>query len=301
MSARLCAACSRSRSKATRSRASWRFWASRINGAAYEACKDKTSVKKALSVPELEEWLLEKFQKDLRIPLPDKTTDIFSAGVDSLQTTRIWRAIKKDLDLGSGSDSLSQNAVFEQGTVEARANHLYQLRTGGDASKEEDETKVMEELIEKYSNFTTHFPATASPPEKEVLLVTGATGNLGSRLVPALLTHGHSVVVYVRSVSKLESLIPATVHEQITIVQGDATDAQAIKKAIIGHKCEAVVSTAGVAALAPWAKSELPVIFKAVLDAVREAGAERGSPLRVWFLGGQGVLYYPGTQSMLSN
>src|SRR5215211_8659435 len=46
MSARLCAACSRSRSRATRSRASWRFWSSKISGAAYEACSDKMSVKK---------------------------------------------------------------------------------------------------------------------------------------------------------------------------------------------------------------------------------------------------------------
>lgn len=133
------------------------------------------------------------------------------------------------------------------------------------------------------------------------VLLLGATGNLGSRLIPALLTYGHDVVAYVRSASKLESLMPATIYEQISIVQGDATDSQAIKEAIIDHKCEAVVSTAGVAALAPWAKSELPVIFKAVLDAVREAGTERKSPLRVWVLGGQGVLYYPGTQSMLSN
>lgn len=133
------------------------------------------------------------------------------------------------------------------------------------------------------------------------VLLLGATGNLGSRLIPALLTHGHSVVAYVRSASKLESLIPATVYEQVTIVQGNATESQAIEKAIIDHKCEGVVSTAGVAALAPWAKSDLPVIFRAVLDAVREVGVERKSPLRVWFLGGQGVLYYPGTQSMLSN
>jgi nucleoside-diphosphate-sugar epimerase len=132
------------------------------------------------------------------------------------------------------------------------------------------------------------------------VLLLGATGNLGSRLVPALLTHGHSVVAYVRSASKLETLLPATVYEQVTVVQGDAKSSQSIKKAILDHKCDAVVSTAGVAALAPWAKSDLPEIFRAVLDAAREAGRERQHPLRVWFLGGQGVLYYPGTQSMLS-
>ena len=142
--------------------------------------------KLAMSVPELEAWLLAKFQKDLRIPLPDKTTDIFSAGVDSLQTTRIWRAIKQELDLGSSSESLSQNAVFEQGTVEALAKHLYQLRTGGKADEEEDETKVMQDLIEKYSTFTTHFPTIATQPTKEVVIVTGATGNLGAFIVEEL-------------------------------------------------------------------------------------------------------------------
>ena len=150
------------------------------------SANDNGKAKLALSVPDLEDWLLAKFQKDLRIPLPDKTTDIFSAGVDSLQTTRVWRAIKQELDLGSGSESLSQNAVFEQGTVQALAKHLYQLRAGGDVDEEEDETKVMQDLIEKYSTFTTHFPTIATQPTKEVVIVTGATGNLGAFIVEEL-------------------------------------------------------------------------------------------------------------------
>ena len=133
------------------------------------------------------------------------------------------------------------------------------------------------------------------------VLLLGATGNLGSRLVPALLTHGHSVVAFVRSSNKLESLLPPSVYQQITVVQGDATDPISVKGAILDARCDAVVSAAGLAALAPWRKSEFPTIFHAVLDAVREAGMERKNPLRTWFLGGMGVLYYPGTESMLSN
>lgn len=132
------------------------------------------------------------------------------------------------------------------------------------------------------------------------VLLLGATGNLGSRLIPALLAHNHSVFAYVRTPSKLQSLLPATIYENITVVQGDATDSQSIKQAIIENKCEGVVNTAGVAALAPWVTSDLPMIFRAVLKAVREAGAERTRPLRAWFLGGQGVLFYPGTESVLS-
>ncbi|KAF2093395.1 NAD(P)-binding protein [Rhizodiscina lignyota] len=133
------------------------------------------------------------------------------------------------------------------------------------------------------------------------VLLLGATGNLGSRLIPALLTHGHSVVAFVRSSNKLESLLPTSVYQQITVVQGDATDPTSVKMAILYAECDAVVSSAGVAAMAPWGKSQLPTIFRAVLNGVREAGTDRKKPLRIWFLGGLGVLYYPGTESMLSN
>jgi uncharacterized protein YbjT (DUF2867 family) len=133
------------------------------------------------------------------------------------------------------------------------------------------------------------------------VLLLGATGNLGIRLVPALLTHGHSVVAYVRSSSKLESLLPTDVYRQIAVVHGDAKDPVAIKRAILDSGCEAVVNTAGVAALAPWGKSDLPVIFRAVLDAVREVGIERKKPLRTWFLAGMGVLQYPGSESIISS
>ena len=133
------------------------------------------------------------------------------------------------------------------------------------------------------------------------VLVVGATGNLGVRLVAALLTHGHSVVAFARSSNKLESLLPTSVYRQIAVVQGDATDQVSIKRAILDASCDAVVNSAGLAALPPWGKSELPAIFHAVLDAVREAGLERKKPLRSWFLAGLGVLYYPGSESMLSN
>ncbi|KAF2788445.1 NAD(P)-binding protein [Melanomma pulvis-pyrius CBS 109.77] len=133
------------------------------------------------------------------------------------------------------------------------------------------------------------------------VLVIGATGNLGIRLVAALLTHGHNVVAFVRSSNKLESLLPPSVYRQIEVVQGDATDPVSIKKAILDANCDAVVNTAGLAALAPWGKSELPAIFRAVVDAVRGAGLDRKKPLRAWFLAGLGVLYYPGSESMLSS
>ncbi|KAG9598219.1 NAD(P)-binding protein, partial [Aureobasidium melanogenum] len=133
------------------------------------------------------------------------------------------------------------------------------------------------------------------------VLLVGATGNLGQRLVAALLTHGHEVVAYVRSSNKLQALLPASVHSKIAIVEGNATDTASIKRAILENDCEAVVNTAGVAAMAPWKRNNLPEIFSAVLKGTQQAGSERNQPLRIWLLGGLGVLNFPGTETMLSN
>jgi nucleoside-diphosphate-sugar epimerase len=132
------------------------------------------------------------------------------------------------------------------------------------------------------------------------VLLIGATGNLGSRLVAALLSHNHRVVAFVRSPKKLESLIPSSVYCQLDVIQG-SVNTPAIKSAILDSRCDAVVNVAGLASLAPWAHSDLPEIFRAVLTAVHEAGAERGQPLRAWFVAGTGVLNYPGTETMLSS
>lgn len=142
-----------------------------------------------LDVAGLEAWLLEKFRNDLHIPLRGAEVDIFSAGVDSLQTTRLWRSIKKEIDLGEGSSGLSQNVVFDKGTVAALARHLYQLRTGEEPATTgiDDEIATMQQLIERYSSFATHFPTLTTQRTTQVVLVTGATGNLGAFIVAELL------------------------------------------------------------------------------------------------------------------
>jgi thioester reductase-like protein len=138
-----------------------------------------------LEIPGLEKWLMQKFATELDIQLPGVEADIFSAGVDSLQTTRLWKCIKREIDLGEGGKFLSQNVVFDKGTVKQLARHLYQLRVNEDLT-EEDETQVMRELIEKYSDFTTHFPTQGGEPTSQVVLVTGGTGNLGAFIISSL-------------------------------------------------------------------------------------------------------------------
>lgn len=158
---------------------------------AFETVADNATGSLQLSVPELEDWLLTQFANELDIQLPSADTDVFSAGVDSLQTTRIWRIIKRDLDLGQGGASMSQNVVFEKATVRQLAKHLHQLRTGEDGDEVEDEIEVMKEMVDRYSSFTHHFPSQLNSPQgqNQVVAITGTTGNLGAFIVAELAQH----------------------------------------------------------------------------------------------------------------
>ena len=125
------------------------------------------------------------------------------------------------------------------------------------------------------------------------VLLLGPTGNLGSRLLPALLSHGHTVIVFVRSESKLRSLVPSSVLSSTTIVTGDATDTAAIRDALVTHKCNALVNAAGLAAVFPWQAPKMQGIVRAVVTAGVEASKTLRWGIRVWVLGGLGAMDYP--------
>nr|OQO17236.1 hypothetical protein B0A51_13408 [Rachicladosporium sp. CCFEE 5018] len=158
--------------------------------AAYSRLMDVSSsgTKLALTEPELESWLLERFRKNLGIPIPGVDSDIFAAGVDSLQTTRIWREIQKNLDLGESTQPLSQNVVFEQGNVRGLAKYLCSRRAGELAEIDDnEELEVMQLLIDKYSVFPSHKPTLSTQPAQQTVLLTGVTGNLGAFILASLL------------------------------------------------------------------------------------------------------------------
>jgi uncharacterized protein YbjT (DUF2867 family) len=65
---------------------------------------------------------------------------------------------------------------------------------------------------------------------KEPILVTGATGYVGGRLIPALLDAGYRVRAMGRSMGKL-GCRPWSHHEQVELVPGDVLDLASFKKA----------------------------------------------------------------------
>lgn len=128
------------------------------------------------------------------------------------------------------------------------------------------------------------------------VLLLGAAGNLGSRILPALINRGHTVCAFVRDPTKLA---PGVQSDLFTVEQGDATKATQIKAAITRHQCDAIVNAAGYAAMQPWGKSTLPTIVNAVIQAALEVGQERGIPLRLWVLAGQGLMDIPTKNYMI--
>lgn len=64
------------------------------------------------------------------------------------------------------------------------------------------------------------------------VLVTGATGYIGGRLVPRLLEAGYEVHVLVRSPQKLVDVPWAS---EVTVIEGDLTDAKSVAKACAGR------------------------------------------------------------------
>ncbi|MGD9280410.1 MAG: NAD(P)H-binding protein, partial [Desulfobacterales bacterium] len=65
------------------------------------------------------------------------------------------------------------------------------------------------------------------------ILVTGATGYVGGRLIPALLEKGHRVRAMGRSLGKL-ACRPWAQHPQIELVEGDVLDRKSLERACRG-------------------------------------------------------------------
>jgi putative NADH-flavin reductase len=96
------------------------------------------------------------------------------------------------------------------------------------------------------------------------LLVFGATGGTGRQTVEQGLAQGHQVTAFVRQPTAL-----AMQHPNLTIVQGDALDKEAVRKVVPGH--EVVISALGTRGGPPM----LPEVTRNILDAMQEHGISR--------------------------
>ena len=69
------------------------------------------------------------------------------------------------------------------------------------------------------------------------ILVTGATGYIGSILVPHLLSQGHEVIALDNFLYGQTSLTDCCIDERLTIVRGDTRDKNLVKQLLAGCDC----------------------------------------------------------------
>lgn len=109
-------------------------------------------------------------------------TDLFSLGIDSLQSSRLRGTILKDIQLNG--NKLSQNIVFEHPSIAKLASALICVRDGTSETEASVETE-MENMIVKYAVFPQHVPVERISKSR-IVVVTGATGSLGAHVVAEL-------------------------------------------------------------------------------------------------------------------
>ncbi|WP_190232871.1 NAD-dependent epimerase/dehydratase family protein [Streptomyces avicenniae] len=98
------------------------------------------------------------------------------------------------------------------------------------------------------------------------VVVTGATGLLGSAVVARLLADGTEAVALVRDADKARRLLPGD--ERLTVAVGDVTDPASYRKALTG--ADAVIHTAAYFREYYQPGADLPRLFRTNVDAVTD-------------------------------
>ncbi|KAI1372870.1 acetyl-CoA synthetase-like protein [Hypoxylon crocopeplum] len=142
-----------------------------------------------LDVEQLEQFILRLIREQAGIEVPDVEADLFAAGIDSLRAAQVRRLLQRDLD--TGRHSLRTNVVYDAGSVAQLAQLLFAMRTGERLESvhpnHEGEIVKMEKIIADHSSYQPWTPGELPKPDRDVVILTGATGALGAHLLNQLL------------------------------------------------------------------------------------------------------------------
>lgn len=117
--------------------------------------------------------------------------------------------------------------------------------------------------------------------ENKPVLVTGATGYVGGRLVPRLLEKGHRVRAMARKVDKLICR-PWASHPNATLVQGDVMDSTSLENAVRGCRAAYYLVHAMIAQKSRYAEADRRGAIN------MKTAAQKGGLSQIIYLGGLG-------------
>lgn len=113
------------------------------------------------------------------------------------------------------------------------------------------------------------------------VIIFGATGNLGKRLVSKGIELGYLVTAFVRNRNKIEKQFNGKLPVNLTILEGDVFQPESVGNAIKGHGF--LINAAGYAADGSKFFDLCQIILKQAVKNLEE-------PKRVWFLAGAAAL-----------
>jgi uncharacterized protein len=100
------------------------------------------------------------------------------------------------------------------------------------------------------------------------LVLFGATGNVGQRIVREALGRGHQITGVVRGAAQLSSPDP-----RVILVEGDATDTSSVAR--VAQGADAIVSAISPRPSTQGAAPSLPSVARALIAGARQAGVKR--------------------------
>lgn len=140
----------------------------------------------------LNECILKIFTEQLGAPRLEPGTDIFSAGVDSMQVINLSRLLRAGLSAAGvtvDSSALATRVIYGNPTAKRLSDYVWSVvnKEGKDATvgEPDHEEHAMEALLEKYTRDMPSGQSGKPPPadQDQVIVITGTTGALGSYML----------------------------------------------------------------------------------------------------------------------
>ena len=180
---------------------------------------------------------------DTSSPVPEED-DLFSYGVDSVHCMQI-RILLQNKILPSSAAPLPLNVVYDCGTIKKLSKYLTGIRKG-QKMETEDETQLMQDLVQEYSSFiydsvTSPAPTppnstTTTASSGEVVVLTGATGALGAHILSLLRSSPH--VSEIHCLIRAASLTAANERVSKSLLSRNKAPLNSTSTKITCHACK---------------------------------------------------------------